>query len=141
MSREIPLKGFIQVAKTILYIVAVILVFSTLLQKSPAYLLSGMGVLASVLMLIFKDPILGFVAGIQLSANRMLAKGDWIEMPKYGADGDVVEVSLTTELAGNVRIWGAKNQAFDLSGHEHNQALHAGNDRSFFTNQVYRRLC
>ncbi len=101
VSREIPLKGFVQVAKIILYIVAVIVVVSTLLSKSPVYLLSGMGVLASVLILIFKDAILGFVAGIQLSANRMLAKGDWIEMPKYGADGDILEVALTTVKVQN----------------------------------------
>ncbi len=101
VSREIPLKGFVQVAKLILYIFAAIVVISTLLRKSPVYLLSGMGVLASVLILVFKDAILGFVAGIQLSANRMLAKGDWIEMPKYGADGDVVEVALTTVKVQN----------------------------------------
>ncbi len=101
VSREIPLKGFVQVAKLILYIVAAIIVISTLLRKSPVYLLSGMGVLASVLILVFKDAILGFVAGIQLSANRMLAKGDWIEMPKYGADGDVLEVALTTVKVQN----------------------------------------
>ena len=101
VSREIPLKGFVQVAKLILYILAAIVVISTLLSKSPIYLLSGMGVLASVLILIFKDAILGFVAGIQLSANRMLAKGDWIEMPKYGADGDVLEVALTTVKVQN----------------------------------------
>ncbi len=101
VSREIPLKGFVQVAKIILYVVAAIVVVSTLLRKSPVYLLSGMGVLASVLILVFKDAILGFVAGIQLSANRMLAKGDWIEMPKYGADGDILEVALTTVKVQN----------------------------------------
>ncbi len=101
VSREVPLKGFVQVAKLILYILAFIVVISTLLSTSPAYLLSGMGVLASVLILVFKDAILGFVAGIQLSANRMLAKGDWIEMPKYGADGDVLEIALTTVKVQN----------------------------------------
>ena len=101
VSREVPLKGFVQVAKLILYVLAAIVVISTLLSKSPVYLLSGMGVLASVLILIFKDAILGFVAGIQLSANRMLAKSDWIEMPKYGADGDILEVALTTVKVQN----------------------------------------
>ena len=101
VSRVIPLKGFVQVAKLILYILAAIVVVSTLLRKSPVYLLSGMGVLASVLILVFKDAILGFVAGVQLSANRMLARGDWIEMPKYGADGDVLEVALTTVKVQN----------------------------------------
>lgn len=101
VSREIPLKSFVQVAKLILYILAAVVVISTLVSKSPIYLLSGMGVLASVLILVFKDAILGFVAGIQLSANRMLAKGDWIEMPKCGADGDVLEVALTTVKVQN----------------------------------------
>jgi len=59
-------------------------------------LFSGLGAMTAVLMLVFKDPLLGFIAGIQLSANRMVARGDWIEMPKYGADGDVLEVALTT---------------------------------------------
>ena len=101
VSREVPLKGFVQIAKLMLYILAIIVVISTLLNTSPVYLLSGMGVLASVLILVFKDAILGFVAGIQLSANRMLAKGDWIEMPKYGADGDVLDVALTTVKVQN----------------------------------------
>ena len=65
------------------------------------YLLSGMGVLASVLMLVFKDSILGFVAGIQLSANQMLSRGDWIEMPSHGADGDVIDIALTTVKVQN----------------------------------------
>ena len=101
ISREIPLKSFVQVAKIFLYVIALIIIFATLIDRSPFYLLSGMGVLASIMMLIFKDPILGFVAGIQLSANRMVARGDWIEMPKYGADGDVLEVALTTVKVQN----------------------------------------
>ncbi|MEC4678590.1 MAG: mechanosensitive ion channel domain-containing protein, partial [Nitrospirota bacterium] len=73
-----------------------ILIISALLDETPFYLLSGLGALTAVFMLIFKDAILGFVAGIQLTANKMVTHGDWIEMPKYGADGDVLEVSLTT---------------------------------------------
>jgi len=100
-SKEIPIKGFIQVLKIALYFLSAILVFAVVLNKTPIFLLSGLGALAAVLMLIFKDAILGFVAGIQLAANRMVAHGDWIEMPNYGADGDVLEVSLTTVKVQN----------------------------------------
>ena len=100
-SKEIPIKGFIQVSKIALYFLAVVFVISILLSKSPLYLLSGVGALTAVLMLVFRDAILGFVAGIQLAANKMVAHGDWIEMPNYGADGDVLEVSLTTVKVQN----------------------------------------
>ena len=100
-SKEIPIKGFIQVTKLLLYFVTAILVISILLNKTPVYLLSGVGALAAVMMLVFRDSILGFVAGIQLAANRMVSVGDWIEMPKYGADGDVLEVALTTVKVQN----------------------------------------
>ncbi|MFA9407924.1 MAG: mechanosensitive ion channel family protein, partial [Candidatus Dadabacteria bacterium] len=69
--------------------------------QSPAFFLGGLGAMAAVLMLIFKDPILGLAAGIQLSANKMVRVGDWIEMPKYGADGDVIDISLTTVKVQN----------------------------------------
>ncbi|MFQ5739280.1 MAG: mechanosensitive ion channel family protein [Acidobacteriota bacterium] len=101
ISRQVHLKSFIQVAKILLYVVALVVILATVLGKSPTYLLSGMGVLASVLMLVFKDPILGFVAGIQLSANQMLSRGDWIEMPSHGADGDVIDIALTTVKVQN----------------------------------------
>ncbi len=101
ISRQVPLKSFIQVAKILLYVVALVVILATILGKSPTFLLSGMGVLASVLMLVFKDPILGFVAGIQLSANKMLSRGDWIEMPSHGADGDVIDIALTTVKVQN----------------------------------------
>jgi miniconductance mechanosensitive channel len=100
-AREIPIKGFIQVLKIVIYFIALILIISILINKTPLYLLSGIGALAAVLMLIFRDSILGFVAGIQLAANRMVSVGDWIEMPKYGADGDVLEVALTTVKVQN----------------------------------------
>ncbi len=101
VSKQVPLKGFTQVAKIGLYLSAFIVILATLLGKSPIFLLSGMGVLASVLMLVFKDPILGLVAGIQLSTNRMLSKGDWISMSSYGADGDVIDIALTTVKVQN----------------------------------------
>ena len=100
-AKERPIKGFIQVLKIVLYILATILVVSILLGKSPMYLLSGIGALTAILMLVFRDAILGFVAGIQLAANRMVSQGDWIEMPNYGADGDVLEVALTTVKVQN----------------------------------------
>lgn len=96
VSDRIPIKGFIQVFKILIYFTSGIFIFSILLNKTPVYLFSGLGALTAVLMFIFKDAILGFVAGIQLSANRMVANGDWIEMPKYGANGNIVEIALTT---------------------------------------------
>ncbi len=102
VSRDIPLKGFAQVLKIILYGAGMIMVVSVLLDRSPVYLMSGLGALTAVLMLVFKDPILGFTAGIQLISNRMLKNGDWIDMPKYGADGDVTDITLTTV---KVRNW------------------------------------
>lgn len=102
VSRDIPLKGLTQVFKIVLVCTGLIMVISVLLNRSPIYLLSGLGAMTAVLMLIFKDPILGFVAGIQLISNRMLKHGDWIEMPKYGADGDVIDITLTTV---KVRNW------------------------------------
>ena len=96
VSKEIPIKGVVQAIKIILIFIGGILILSTITNKTPIYFLSGLGALTAVLMLIFKDAILGFVAGIQLSANNMVHKGDWVEMPQFGADGDVLDVSLTT---------------------------------------------
>ena len=100
-GRGVPLTSFAQVAKLVLYGVVVIVALSVVIGQSPALLFSGLGAMTAVLMLIFKDAILGFVAGIQLSANKMVTPGDWIEMPKYGADGDVMEVALTTVKVQN----------------------------------------
>jgi len=101
VSQEIPVKSFIQVIKLIIYFIGAIFIISRIISQSPLYLFSGLGAMTAVLMFIFKDAILGFVAGIQLTANRMVSHGDWIEMPKYGADGDVLEVSLTTVKVQN----------------------------------------
>ncbi|MCF6225470.1 MAG: mechanosensitive ion channel family protein [Xanthomonadales bacterium] len=100
-SKEVPIKGIVQALKTVLYFFTIVIVISIFIGKTPIYLLSGIGVLAGVMMLVFRDSILGFVAGIQLATNRMVAVGDWIEMPKYGADGDVLEVALTTVKVQN----------------------------------------
>ena len=100
-AHDLPVKSVVQVLKLALYIVAAIAVVSLIIGQSPTLLLGGLGAMTAVLMLIFKDPILGLVAGVQLSANRMVTRGDWIEMPKYGADGDVQEVALTTVKVQN----------------------------------------
>ncbi|MDY7035244.1 MAG: mechanosensitive ion channel [Thermodesulfobacteriota bacterium] len=102
VSKEIPIKSFVQVTKLVVYCVGGIFVISIIVDKNPIFLFSGLGAMTAVLMFIFKDAILGFIAGIQLTANRMIFNGDWIEMPNYGADGDVIEVGLTTV---KVRNW------------------------------------
>jgi miniconductance mechanosensitive channel len=96
-----PIKGYIQIAKIIVFIVVFLLIISLLFNQSPLYMLTGLGAFSAVLLLIFKDPILGFVGGIQLSANDMVRQGDWISMPKFGADGTVLEISLTTVKVQN----------------------------------------
>ena len=101
VSKRIPIKGFIQVFKIIVYFTCGIFIISILVDKTPIYLFSSLGALTAVLMFIFKDSILGFIAGIQLSANQMVAPGDWIEMPKYGADGNIIEIALTTVKVQN----------------------------------------
>lgn len=101
IAKKIHLKSFAQVAKLLLYFMSAIIILSLLIDKSPKALLAGLGAMAAVLMLVFKDSILGFVAGIHLSVNDMVRVGDWIEMPKYGADGDVIGVSLTTVKVQN----------------------------------------
>ena len=96
ISRTMPITSFVQIAKLILYVFGAITVLSVVLGESPMTFIAGLGAMAAVLMFVFKDPILGFVAGIQLSANKMVAVGDWISMPKYGVDGDIMEIALTT---------------------------------------------
>ncbi len=100
-QRYLPLNSTIQVIKLAIYLVATILAISFILGRSPVYLLSGLGALTAVLLLVFQDTIKGLVASIQISANRMVAPGDWIELPKYGADGDVLEIGLNTVKVRN----------------------------------------
>ena len=99
--RHRPLKGIYQMVQLIAILVGVIIMISILIDKDATTILTGLGASAAVMMLIFKDSILGLVAGIQLSANDMLRPGDWITMSKYGADGYVIEVSLTTVKVQN----------------------------------------
>lgn len=101
-STRFPLRGLIQTIKLLSSVVIGLIAVSVLMDKSPLILLSSLGALSAVILLIFKDPILGLVAGIQLSANEMLSVGDWLEMPKYGADGDVIDIALTTV---KIRNW------------------------------------
>ena len=96
------LKGFYQMLKLIVVCIGVIIIISELISKDPIAILTGLGAGTAILMLVFQDTIKGLVAGIQLTANDMVRPGDWITMPKYGADGDVMEVSLTTV---KVRNW------------------------------------
>lgn len=96
ISKQYSIKSYLQVIRIIVYLIAVILVISTLLDKSPAYLITGLGAMTAIGMLVFKDSILGFVASIQITAYDMVRVGDWIELPRYGADGTVRDISLNT---------------------------------------------
>jgi miniconductance mechanosensitive channel len=101
VSKNRPIKGYLQVVKIVVGIAVGIYIFSALMNRSPVVLLGGLGAMTAVLLLIFKDTILGFVASIQLTGNDMIRMGDWISMPKYGADGDVIDLTLTTVKVQN----------------------------------------
>lgn len=94
ISKSRPIKGYLQIVKIFIFLVGFILIITTLSDTSPVGILSGIGALSAVLLLVFKDSILGFVASIQLAANNLVHIGDWIELPKYGADGDVIDITL-----------------------------------------------
>ncbi len=95
-TRQIPLRGFVQVVKIVLIIIGVMMIGSIVLDRTVLVLLGGLGASTAVLLLVFQDAILGLVAGIQLTANKMLVRGDWIELPQHGANGEVLDVALTT---------------------------------------------
>jgi miniconductance mechanosensitive channel len=97
-----PIKGYVQIMKIVVYAIAAIIITSMLIGQSPLNLLAGLGALSAVLLLIFKDPILGFVAGVQLSTNNMLQIGDWMSMPARNVDGIVTDISL---VIVKVRNW------------------------------------
>jgi len=101
ISKKLPVKSLVQLLKIIITIIGAIIVIAEAMGTSPAYLLSGLGAISAVLMLVFKDAILGLVAGFQLSAQKMVSVGDWIEMPNYNVDGDVIDISLTTVKVKN----------------------------------------
>jgi len=96
VSTRTPIKSFLQIIKIAVFIVTAIFVISALIDESPWALLKAMGALTAVSMLVFKDSILGFVASIQLAGQKMIRIGDWVEMPQFGADGDVIDISLNT---------------------------------------------
>jgi miniconductance mechanosensitive channel len=102
VNRRLPIKSFVQLTKLFLFFIGLIVVIAMLSDRSPVYFFSGLGVVTGLIILVFRDTILGFVAGIQLAANRMVSKGDWIQMDQYAADGVVEDVTLTTV---KVRNW------------------------------------
>jgi miniconductance mechanosensitive channel len=94
LSRSRPIRGYVQALKAFLFVIGGIAILGTLIDESPWKLISGIGALTAIVLLVFKDSILGFVASIQVSVNDMVRIGDWIEMSKYGADGDVVDINI-----------------------------------------------
>ena len=100
-SRERPIKGFIQIAKIAIFVLGSVLIIATLLEKSPLALLTGFGAMTAIVLLVFKDTILSFVASVQLTSLDMVRVGDWIEMPEFNVDGDVIEVALHTVRVQN----------------------------------------
>ena len=100
-ARERPIKGYLQLAKILAWLVAAILVIAALVNRSPVVLLTGLGAMTAVVLLVFKDTLLSLVASVQLASNDMLRVGDWIEMPDQGADGDVIDISLHTVKVQN----------------------------------------
>lgn len=101
IARNHPIKGYLQVAKVVAYVFAGILIFATLMDQSPWFFLSGMGAMTAILMLVFRDTLLSFVAGIQLVNNGVIRVGDWIEMPQFNADGDVIDIALNIVTVQN----------------------------------------
>jgi len=100
-NRTRPIKGYLQVLGIVLHLVAALLIVATLMDRSPLLFLSGIGAMTAVLLLVFRDTILSLVASVQLTTNDMIHVGDWIEMPKFGADGDVIDVALHTVTVQN----------------------------------------
>ncbi len=101
IAKERPLKGFVQLLQIIVWVFGGVLIIAVILERSPLLLLSGFGAMTAILLLVFKDTILSLVASVQLTAQDMVRVGDWIEMPQFGADGDVVDVQLHTVKVQN----------------------------------------
>ena len=118
-ARNKPIKGYLQLVKIIVFILAGVLVVAVLIDRSPLLLLSGFGAMTAVLLLVFKDTILSFVASVQLSSQDMLRVGDWLEMPALNADGDVIDIALHTVKVQNwdktittIPTWRLINESF-----------------------------
>ena len=101
IAKDRPLKGFVQLVQIVIWMLGAVLIVSVVLDRSPLLLLSGLGAMTAILLLVFKDTILSLVASVQLTAQDMVRVGDWIEMPQFGADGDVVDVQLHTVKVQN----------------------------------------
>jgi len=101
VAKDRPLKGFVQLVQIVVWILGSVLIIAAVLDRSPLLLLSGFGAMTAILLLVFKDTILSLVASVQLTAQDMVRVGDWIEMPQFGADGDVVDVQLHTVKVQN----------------------------------------
>ena len=101
MARDRPIKGFVQLAQVAIYILGAILVIAALIDRSPVILLSGLGAMTAVLLIVFKDTLLSLVASLQLTGQDMIRVGDWLEVPQFGADGDVIDVALYTVTVQN----------------------------------------
>lgn len=99
--QQLPIRGLVQAVKLIIFLLCSILILAQLANRSPLFFISGLGAVTAILLLIFKDSILGLVAGVQITTMDLVRQGDWIEMPKHGADGDVIDVSLTTVRVQN----------------------------------------
>ncbi len=100
-ARQLPIKGYLEVLKIVIYVIAVILMVASLIDRSPLILLSGLGAMAAVLMLIFQDTLLSLVASVQLSSNDMIRVGDWVEVASMGVDGEVIDIALHTVKVQN----------------------------------------
>lgn len=100
-TRDKPIRSYVQVVKIVLWLAVGILVVATLMQKSPWALLTGLGAMTAIMLLVFKDSILGFIASIQIASNDLVRVGDWVEVPRYGADGDVIDIGLHTAKVQN----------------------------------------
>jgi miniconductance mechanosensitive channel len=96
LAQNRPIKSYIQVINLFIYIIGIIIIISTLIGQSPWFLLTGLGAMTAVLILVFRDTILSFVASLQISSNDLVRQGDWIEVPAFGADGDVLDIALHT---------------------------------------------
>ncbi len=111
---NVPLRGVFQAGKVVVYLLTALVIISILISKKPMYVITGLSAAAAVFMLIFKDPILGFAAGIQLASNNLLKIGDWITMPSHGADGTVIDITLTTVRVQNFDNTIISVPAYDL---------------------------
>jgi miniconductance mechanosensitive channel len=100
-ANKTPIKSYIQLGKVLIYVLAGFFIISSLADKSPWFFISGLGAITAILMLVFRDTLLSLVASIQLTNNDLIRVGDWIEMPQFGADGDVIDIALNTVRVQN----------------------------------------